>query len=452
MGSSPSWATQRPSRADEAGSADAAEREERDEAPPEGIVEEVRTLVAWSQTSASGDRADLSFEPSDRAWNMISVGPRECPGAFNCPSGGRCFAEAARDRAAAADIVVVNTHLYGAHLASGGAVLPEHDVVVFDEAHELEEVMTSSLGVEVTPGRFRAIVTAARPLVDERDRGPARLARRRWATSSAPLLGDRVGTRVLHDGRPAAGRRPRAGRAARPRPPRLTRRVIDALRRTGGQRSFLADDGDASDPDRVEPQDPDAAGRRAPGGGPAPPGGAHRRRGGLGRRHPAQRPPPPLPHRRRPGPRRDALGRGHVGADQRHHPATDRRAGRPRGVPERGAQRRQPLRLPLARAALRRPPPARPPAPRAPRRRCTRSWPSCSRPPAGARWPCSPAGGPPRRRRRRWHPSCPTRSCCRATSPRAGCSRSSPATRPRASSPRSASGRASTSRAAPCRW
>ncbi|HXZ62483.1 MAG TPA: DEAD/DEAH box helicase, partial [Acidimicrobiales bacterium] len=110
------------------------------EDPPEGLVEQVRRLIAWSQTSESGDRADLSFEPSERAWGMLSVGPRECPGAFNCPSGGRCFAEAARDRAAAADVVVVNTHLYGAHLASGGAVLPEHDVVVFDEAHELEEV------------------------------------------------------------------------------------------------------------------------------------------------------------------------------------------------------------------------------------------------------------------------------------------------------------------------
>ena len=66
---------------------------------PEGIVEEVRQLVAWSQTSQTGDRADLSFEPSDRAWNMVSVGPRECPGAYNCPSGGRCFAEAARERA-----------------------------------------------------------------------------------------------------------------------------------------------------------------------------------------------------------------------------------------------------------------------------------------------------------------------------------------------------------------
>ena len=75
---------------------------------------------------------------------MVSVGPRECPGAFRCPSGGTCFAERARAAAAAADVVVVNTHLYGAHLASGGAVLPEHEVVVFDEAHEVEEVMTAS--------------------------------------------------------------------------------------------------------------------------------------------------------------------------------------------------------------------------------------------------------------------------------------------------------------------
>ena len=75
-----------------------------------------------------------------------------------------------------ADIVVVNTHLYGAHLASGGVVLPEHDVVIFDEAHELEEVMTSSLGVEVTPGRFRSLVTSARSLVEPARRRPARLA------------------------------------------------------------------------------------------------------------------------------------------------------------------------------------------------------------------------------------------------------------------------------------
>ncbi len=97
---------------------------------------------------------------------MVSTTARECPGAFRCPSGHECFAEDARARAADADVVVVNTHLYGAHLASGGAVLPPHELVVFDEAHEVEEVMTDSLGVEIGPGRFRALAATARPLLD----------------------------------------------------------------------------------------------------------------------------------------------------------------------------------------------------------------------------------------------------------------------------------------------
>ena len=211
------------------------------------MVEEVRELVAWSQTTRTGDRADLSFEPSDRAWNMLSVGPRECPGAFNCPSGGSCFAEAARDRAAAADIVVVNTHLYGAHLASGGVVLPEHEVVVFDEAHELEEVMTSSLGVELTPGRFRTLVTAARPLVEAAGRRPPRLPGRGGRPPRHLAVRPRRRPR-------AAGRRP-----ATPddddlsdllaRASEVSRRVVDALRRGGAQRSFISGDGD--DPDRA---------------------------------------------------------------------------------------------------------------------------------------------------------------------------------------------------------
>ena len=205
--------------------------------PPEGLVEEMRRLVAWSQTSHTGDRADLSFEPSDRAWNMLSVGPRECPGAFNCPSGDRCFAEAARDRAAAADIVVVNTHLYGAHLASGQAVLPEHDVVVFDEAHELEEVMTSSLGVEVTPGRIRTIVTGARSLVDQKD-APLFDTLSSLGDELGLVLADLVGQRVLQGNGDGGGLAELVPRVAD-----LARRATDALRRGGMQQSFIPDEG-----------------------------------------------------------------------------------------------------------------------------------------------------------------------------------------------------------------
>ena len=236
--------------ADEREAAGADEVEGKDAAPPEGLVDEVRTLVAWSQASDTGDRADLSFEPSARAWNMVSVGPRECPGAYNCPSGGRCFAEAARDRAAAADVVVVNTHLYGAHLASGGAVLPEHDVVVFDEAHELEEVMTSSLGVELTPGRFRALVTAARSLVEPRDADLLDSLASAGDQLGA-LLVDRIGTRVLHDVPRAPSAEDRELAELLARAAELARRVTDALRRGGAQRSLLTDETGTTDPDRA---------------------------------------------------------------------------------------------------------------------------------------------------------------------------------------------------------
>ena len=168
-------------------------------------------------------------------------GPRECPGAYNCPSGGSCFAEAARERASVADVVVVNTHLYGAHLASGSVVLPEHDVVIFDEAHELEEVMTSSLGVEVTPGRFRSLVTSGRSLVEPKDADLLDpLAR--WAISSgrcsptgwAPVCcTTRPGRRWTTANWPSC-----SARGAE-----VSRRVTDALRRGGAQRSFLPEGG-----------------------------------------------------------------------------------------------------------------------------------------------------------------------------------------------------------------
>jgi ATP-dependent DNA helicase DinG len=213
--------------------------ESKPEEAPEGLVNEVRSLLTWATKTQTGDRADLSFEPSPRAWSMLSVGPRECPGAFNCPSGNQCFAEAARDAAVAADIIVVNTHLYGAHLASGRAVLPDHEVVIFDETHELEEVMTSSLGVELTPGRFRALALSARSLVTENEENLL-TSLTGLGDQIGLLLGDRVGTRVLHDdAKPPVDDSELdslLGRAAE-----VAARVTDAIRRSDLQGSFLSD-------------------------------------------------------------------------------------------------------------------------------------------------------------------------------------------------------------------
>ncbi len=141
---------------DASGASDASREMDADGAAM-GLADQVRWLVRWGETATTGDRSDLPFEPRPRAWSAVSVGPRECPGAFRCPSGPHCFAESAHDHAGSADVVVVNLHLYGAHVASGGQVLPPHDVVVFDEAHQLEDVMTATLGVDLTPGRLRAL-------------------------------------------------------------------------------------------------------------------------------------------------------------------------------------------------------------------------------------------------------------------------------------------------------
>ena len=159
------------------------------------IVDQVQELLRWAEQTPTGDRADLPFEPHERAWSMVSVGSRECPGAFHCPSGHRCFAERARSTAAQADVVVVNTHLYGAHVASGGAVLPDHDVVIFDEAHDLEEIMTASLGVELSPGRFRSLARASRSLLDGdsvRSVDAVGELADRWQETLNPHLGLRV--------------------------------------------------------------------------------------------------------------------------------------------------------------------------------------------------------------------------------------------------------------------
>ncbi|MYJ41678.1 MAG: ATP-dependent DNA helicase [Acidimicrobiaceae bacterium] len=129
------------------------------------IREEISKLAAWADVTADGDRAGLDFEPSVRAWEAVSVSGRECPGAANCPSGPECFAEQARDRAAEADVLVVNHALYSLHTFTEAEILPPHDAVVFDEAHTLEDIAAGAAGVSITGGRFRHAARAVRAVV-----------------------------------------------------------------------------------------------------------------------------------------------------------------------------------------------------------------------------------------------------------------------------------------------
>lgn len=123
---------------------------------------EIARLAAWADETSDGDRAGLDFEPSLRAWEAVSVAGRECPGAQNCPAGTECFAEWARHRAADADVVVVNHHLYCLHVFTDAEILPPHDAVVFDEAHTLEDIAAGAAGVSITAGRFTSAARTVR--------------------------------------------------------------------------------------------------------------------------------------------------------------------------------------------------------------------------------------------------------------------------------------------------
>jgi ATP-dependent DNA helicase DinG len=159
------------------------------------LAAQVVRLVEWSSTTPTGDRAELDFEPHPTAWSAVSVTGDECPGAHRCPSGADCFTERARANAGIADVVIVNLHLLGADLRSGGAVLPEHGALVVDEAHELEDVLAACLGVDVSPGRLRGIAVGARVALeaagtgDGTSSGSRRTARRaRSATTNSEAV------------------------------------------------------------------------------------------------------------------------------------------------------------------------------------------------------------------------------------------------------------------------
>ena len=107
----------------------------------------------WAEESETGDRDDLTPGVPDRVWSAVSVSSRECLGASKCAFGPNCFAEAARERARGADLVVTNHALLAIDTFDGEIkVLPEHDAVIIDEAHELVSRATGADSGELTAG------------------------------------------------------------------------------------------------------------------------------------------------------------------------------------------------------------------------------------------------------------------------------------------------------------
>ncbi|HET7075678.1 MAG TPA: ATP-dependent DNA helicase [Mycobacterium sp.] len=127
---------------------------------------DVQRLTVWAATTDSGDRDDLKPGVADRSWSQVSVSARECIGVARCAFGSECFSERARGEAGRADVVVTNHALLAIDAVAEAAVLPEHELLVVDEAHELVDRVTSVATAELTPAALGAVARRITRLVD----------------------------------------------------------------------------------------------------------------------------------------------------------------------------------------------------------------------------------------------------------------------------------------------
>ncbi len=128
-------------------------------------IEQYRAIAAWEQTSQSGDRAELRSLPEASAlWHKLDARADTCLGQ-KCSSWDKCFITEMRRRATESDIIIVNHHLFFADLgikqqaegAPDAGILPDAGIVIFDEAHELEEVASGYFGISVSAARLEEL-------------------------------------------------------------------------------------------------------------------------------------------------------------------------------------------------------------------------------------------------------------------------------------------------------
>ncbi|WP_435877723.1 ATP-dependent DNA helicase [Streptosporangium saharense] len=127
----------------------------------------VQRIQEWAEETETGDRDELVPGVNEQAWRQFSVSSRECLGAARCPSGPECFAELARARAGESDVVVTNHALLAIDAMEDFSLLPEHEVVVVDEAHELVDRVTSVVSGELSETMISVTVRRVGRLIEQ---------------------------------------------------------------------------------------------------------------------------------------------------------------------------------------------------------------------------------------------------------------------------------------------
>ncbi|MGB9606324.1 MAG: ATP-dependent DNA helicase, partial [Bryobacteraceae bacterium] len=142
-------------------------------------VADFQLIREWEKTTQTGDRAEIRDLPEDSpVWDKVDARRDLCPGQ-KCPQFQRCFITLMHQRALASDIIIVNHHLFFADLAlkenEAGSVIPEYSGVVFDEAHEIEEVAGQYFGVQISNYQFQELRRDIAALARRKQFGSAEL-------------------------------------------------------------------------------------------------------------------------------------------------------------------------------------------------------------------------------------------------------------------------------------
>ena len=150
--------------------AEADDIREAEAAPASALGAEVVMLREWAEKqveeSGLGDRDDAPPH-TPLAWAQVSVPANECLGAQRCPFGSECLSETARDQARNADLVVTNHAMLAIDALNGGRILPEHDTVIIDEAHELVNRFTRAASKDLSPATVTTTAKRAMSWLDD---------------------------------------------------------------------------------------------------------------------------------------------------------------------------------------------------------------------------------------------------------------------------------------------
>jgi ATP-dependent DNA helicase DinG len=125
-----------------------------------GAIDQLIQIGKWSRKTQDGSKSDLPVQPYESVWDLVQSDSGNCLGR-KCPQHQECFYFAARKKVFGASLLVVNHALFFADLAlrrSGGGLLPDYQVVIFDEAHTLEDVAADHLGLSVAQGSVEYIL------------------------------------------------------------------------------------------------------------------------------------------------------------------------------------------------------------------------------------------------------------------------------------------------------